>query len=93
MEMRDKKLYAQDEGGLSAKVRAWCLENQDNPKLRIALCGYEGEHDMPTSWEKVAWKAKGGYGSQSDKEGRENAHKERIWFSPHCLKGGYPWIT
>ena len=33
-----------------------------------------------------AWKARGGYGSQSDGRGRENAARERIWFSPGCLK-------
>jgi len=54
--------------------------------LRIALCGYEGEHKMPPSWKCVPWKTRGGYGSQSHGLGRENSHRERIWFSPHCLK-------
>ena len=54
--------------------------------MRIALCGYEGEHGMPSDWECVAWKAGGGYGSQSDGRGRENAARERIWFSKFCLK-------
>ena len=54
------------------------------PLLRIALCGYEGEHNLPGSWECCAWKGGGGYGNQS---GNQNAHRERIWFSPHCLKG------
>lgn len=71
---------------VAADVRQWAIENGDNPQLRIALCGYEGEHSMPTEWECVAWKARGGYGSQSDGRGRENAARERIWFSPHCLK-------
>lgn len=57
-----------------------------NPLLRIALCGYEGEHDMPESWECVEWKARGGYGSQGTGTGRDNASRERIYFSPHCLK-------
>ncbi len=69
--------------GLSAKVREWAIENGTNPLLRIALCGYEGEHEMPADWECVAWKAGGGYGNQS---GNENAKRERIWFSPACLK-------
>jgi hypothetical protein len=67
-------------------VREWAIENGDNPSLRIALCGYEGEHQMPDSWDCVAWKARGGYGSQGDGRGRENAARERIWFSPYCLK-------
>lgn len=34
-------------------------------------------------WDIVAWKAAGGYGGQSGKN--ENAHRERIAFSPACL--------
>ena len=71
---------------VAADVRQWANENGDNPQLRIALCGYEGEHAMPDTWDCVAWKARGGYGSQSDGRGRENAARERIWFSPACLK-------
>lgn len=70
---------------ISCDVRAWAVENGDNPLLRIALCGYEGEHDMPSTWECVPWKAQGGYGSQRADGTNENAKRERIWFSPHCL--------
>lgn len=69
----------------SVDVSRWAIENQDNPNLRIALCGYDGEHDLP-DWECYAWKNRGGYGSQGNGRGRENTAKERIWFSPHCLK-------
>lgn len=71
---------------VSAEVRKWAIENGKNRDLRIALCGYKGEHEMPADWECVAWKARGGYGSQSDGKGRENASRERIWFSPACLR-------
>ncbi len=71
---------------VSAAVREWALANGENPLLRIALCGYDGEHEMPTEWEAIAWKASGGYGSQADGRGRENAKRETIWFSPHCLR-------
>ena len=54
--------------------------------MRIALCGYEGEHAMPETWECVAWKTKGGYASQSTAHDNPNARRERIWFSPHCEK-------
>lgn len=77
--------YAAGGGGVSADVAKWAIANGDNPKMRIVLCGYEGEHQMPKSWDCVPWKAHGGYGSQGDGAGRENAHRERIWFSPHCL--------
>lgn len=62
------------------------IEQGDDPRARIALCGYEGEHAMSESWECVQWKARGGYGSQSDNAARDNSHRERIWFSPHCLQ-------
>ena len=71
--------------GVGERVYEWCRQNEDNPMLRIALCGYEGEYDLP-GWECVAWKAHGGYGSQGDSRGRENADRERIWFSPRCLR-------
>ena len=73
---------------ISAEVRAWAIENGERPDMRIALCGYEGEHDMPATWECVAWKAKGGYGNQRKDGENENARRERIWFSPACLKPG-----
>jgi site-specific DNA-adenine methylase len=79
-------------GDVSAAVREWAIENGDNPKLRIALCGYDGEHAMPESWECVAWKANGGYGSRAAGQALENSKRERIWFSPHCLRvGGGLW--
>jgi hypothetical protein len=83
---RTDSLYAVDDLSVAHQVRDWAIENGDNPQLRIALCGYEGEHAMPDSWDCVAWKARGGYGSQGEGRGRENAARERIWFSPHCLR-------
>ncbi|TXH41261.1 MAG: hypothetical protein E6Q97_37825 [Desulfurellales bacterium] len=83
---RADHLYSQEDLSVAHAVREWAIANGDNPLLRIALCGYDGEHAMPESWECVAWKARGGYGSQSDGRGRVNAFRERIWFSPHCLK-------
>ena len=78
------ELYSQESFSVARDVRDWCIANGDNPDMRIALCGYEGEHDIPDSWECIAWKACGGYGSQGEGRGRNNAGRERIWFSPHC---------
>jgi len=69
---------------VSAEVRAWAIENGSNPLMRIALCGYVDEHTMPDDWECVAWKASGGYAAAAGNT--ENSKRERIWFSPHCLK-------
>ncbi len=79
-------LYSSHDNDLSVAVRNWALENGDNPLLRIALCGYEGEHEFPNTWECVPWKAHGGYGSQRGDRGYKNAARERIWFSPHCRR-------
>ena len=81
---RHKNIYTVEDLSVANDVRRWCIENGDNPLLRIALCGYEGEHIMPDTWLCVAWKAMGGYGSRNPDN--LNANRERIWFSPHCLK-------
>jgi len=81
--------YSVDDKDVSSAVREWAIQNGDNKNLRIALCGYAGEHDMPQEWTEIAWKAHGGYAHISKSPGglgRENAGKERIWFSPHCLR-------
>lgn len=79
-------VYTTDDLQLAHTVREWAISNGRNPDLRIALCGYEGEYDMPSEWECVAWKAHGGYGSQGNGIGRANSFRERIWFSPHCIQ-------
>lgn len=84
-DLRDKDCYAVEGHKISGAVREWAIAHGDDSRLRIALCGYEGEHEMPESWECVPWKAGGGYANQNTR-GSGNSHKERIWFSPHCVK-------
>ena len=81
------KVYNHDSKTLAKDVQAWCIEHGDDKRLRIALCGYQGEHDAleALGWQCVPWKAAGGYARGKRKE---NAHRERIWFSPHCLQTG-----
>jgi hypothetical protein len=85
---RGDGLYGIDDDSIAHDVRAWAIANGDNPLLRIALCGYADEHDheILDSWERVTWKTAGGYGSQGNGRGRDNAAREVIWFSPHCLR-------
>ena len=70
---------------LSAEVRAWCKQHGSNPRLRIVLSGYAGEHDAleALGWRVEEWKTKGGYSSA----GGENANqrRERLWLSPACV--------
>lgn len=80
-------LYRTDSADVAHAVRDWAIANGNNPMMRIALCGYEGEHQMLADWECVAWKALGGMGNQRADKSNGNAGRERIWFSPHCLSG------
>lgn len=85
-----KDLYAVDSYDVALDVKAWAVEQGQNPLMRIALCGYEGEHEMPEDWSCYEWQTNGGYANASDKRGRINKFRERIWFSPYCLRdNGY----
>jgi len=72
---RTTNLYAIDDN-VSEAVRQWAIANGDNPKLRVALCGYQ----------EYAWVGRGGYGNQGQGRARDNKRRERIWFSPACLR-------
>lgn len=87
---RDASLYAsdaEDVDRLVAHVHCYCLQRGTNPQIRIALCGYDGEHNAleAAGWAVAQWKSQGGYGNRSAK-GQANARRERIWFSPYCLQ-------
>lgn len=74
---RQKNLYVHDAPDVSSYVRRWALaRSKTHPRLRIAVCGYPGEHAMPSDWEEFHWWSRMGKG------------RERIWFSPSCLKVG-----
>jgi site-specific DNA-adenine methylase len=82
---RDMTIYGDhDDGDVAHAVRQWALDNGHNPLLKIALCGYDAEHEahMPPDWTVLKWKAPGGYGLAE--KGRKNSRRERIWFSPSC---------
>jgi hypothetical protein len=81
---RAPDLYTCDSLTVAEDSRTWAIEHGDDPRLRIALCGYDS-FDMPAGWTCTAWKTRGGYGNQGNGKGRKNRARERIWFSPHCL--------
>jgi len=86
-EIKQTRVYAHDDDTVAHQVRAWCTTHGDDPQYRIALCGYAGEgHEAleDAGWSVYAWKTRGGYSAQNS-TGAGNAHRERIWFSPHCL--------
>lgn len=80
-EERDPEIYSV-ESDVGEEVRQWCADNGEC--MRIALCGYEGEHNdlEQHGWDMWKWKATGGYSSGDN----ENSSRERIWFSPLCVK-------
>ena len=73
---RKARLYAVDSLSVASDAARWAIEHGDDPRYRIVLCGYEGEHEMPANWRVVAWKSRSGYA---------NASRERLYLSPHCL--------
>jgi len=77
--------YAETEGAAEGKkvtdeVVAWAVEHGD--QFRIAVCGYVGTMDFPSSWDAVPWTANGGLSNLGE---TGNRYRERIWFSPSCL--------
>ncbi len=87
LEGRVKKVYQQDEN-IFSEVCRWAIDNGDNPRMRIVLCGYDGNHGIPDTWQTYSWETNGGMANQAlgDSRGKDNSKKEVIWFSPHCLK-------
>lgn len=77
--------YATD-GAPERDAWAWACEHGDDPGFRICVAGYDDGREVPEGWVAVAWEAAGGYGNKADGEGRANARRERLWFSPHCLR-------
>lgn len=78
-------IYAHDDDEVANRARDWAIANATDPALRIALCGYEGEHLMP-GWQCFGWAAQGGYSNQRKSGGGyANRLRERVWFSPGCL--------
>jgi len=85
---RSNKIYRSDELTVAKDVLDWCKENGDNRLYKIALCGYDGEHNELENlgWTVHAWKTAGGFANtgKGETRGKENRFKERIWFSPFC---------
>ena len=70
-------VYANDSAPISAQVRKWCIENGNNPKLRIILCGRAAEHDelLAHGWIRESWTTRKGYSGAGDND------TETLWFN------------
>jgi hypothetical protein len=86
---RSEGLYAQDDPDkVRDELLAYCLERGGNPMMRICVAAYDTDGYAVLEghgWDVVAWKTQGGYGNRS-KKGRANAKRERLYFSPGCVK-------
>ena len=82
-------VYSKDSHDVAHKVREWCIERGAISTYRIVLCGYE-EHEelLKYGWTSQKWKARGGYAniSVNHTQGKENSHREVIYFSPFCSR-------
>ncbi len=87
-EYRDADLYHKESMTVAHDVRCWALERADNPLYRIVIAGYREEHTEleEHGWMVHEWRAQGGYGNQANRAGKENAKRECLWLSPHCIK-------
>ena len=73
--------YDTDAADVWHRAARWAVSNGDNPRLRIAICGYnEADSDalFPSGWARFVWR-RSGIGQNKD--------RECIWFSPHCGGG------
>jgi hypothetical protein len=88
---RDQDLYHVESGTVAHDVREWAIVQGADHRMRIALCGFEGEHVMPEDWTCVQGIAGQGYGyGGQSRNGYANVGRERIWFSPHCVSDDLP---
>lgn len=66
----------------------WCVENGDDPLVRICLAGYEGMYpEFPEGWTSAVWKRANGLEMLADgwASSDEAGRVETLWFSPNCL--------
>jgi hypothetical protein len=90
-DVRYKDLYRVDDHTIADAVRDWALAHGDDPRMRIVLAGYADEHDhlIPPTWRRMVYSASAAYNTHTGGgDNKQNRHKERLWFSPHCAGRG-----
>jgi hypothetical protein len=89
VEDRDTGVYHCDSTTIAADVMAWAKERGELKSYRIVIAGYEEYAKLlECGWEKINWKAAGGYSNtaKGDSQGKGNCNRETLYFSPHCLR-------
>jgi DNA adenine methylase len=82
---RATDIYTHDDPNIASDVRKWAIAHGDDPKFRIAYCGYEDGFAWPSGWVAYRWQTQGGFSHQGNGKGKVNRYREVVWFSPHCL--------
>ncbi|MCK9518356.1 MAG: DNA adenine methylase, partial [Dehalococcoidia bacterium] len=84
---RDNDIYHHDSLTVAKDVEKWVLQRGGHPDYRIAVAGYEDEYAslVEAGWTVEPWSASGGYANLG-KNKTGNRHRERLFFSPHCLR-------
>ncbi len=83
--IKDRDKVYKNDNDVYKEVCDWALSNGDNPRMRVVLCGYDGDYEFPESWTKYNWISTGMV-ALGNNRGKDNASKECIYFSPYCLK-------
>jgi len=89
---RDPHVYTHDSPVVAHAVREWALAHGNEPKWRIVMAGFEGEHGdafTAAGWREVEWFKQGylsgGMGNVKA-NGTHQQGRERLWLSPNCLE-------
>ena len=71
----------------SEEVNQFAIKYASYPNIRIAVCGYVGEHDNLArhGYRPMRWKANGGW-ARKESKGSVNRKMEVIWFSRSCFE-------
>ena len=86
----DSDIYAHDSESIAHDVAQWAIKHGDDPKYRIVLAGFEGEHGSifeDHGWQTEEW-FNGGFlrgGMGNIGKGGHQQNRERLYLSPHCL--------
>ena len=83
-------VYEVDSKSVAHDVRDWAISRGSRPSYRIVIAGYEEHRDlMDHGWTIYRYSVNGGMAHKGKKKtrGKENRHRECLYFSPHCLTG------
>ena len=79
--------YHCDSMAVATDVMEWCAEKGEKRNWRIVLSGYEEYQELVDNhgWGYESWKTRGGYSNSSSRE-NINRFRERLYYSPGCLR-------